>query len=114
MNIVWDSNQSCVGSGYLKENSLQPQLTGVLSGYGWLERVHPPSGQTYWWILPSINTSIFNRVLADFARYVGAGKDKRILLALDQAGWHISQELEVPQGIPKRVYAFPFTRITTG
>ncbi len=61
--------------------------------------VHPPSGQTYWWILPSINTSIFNRVLADFARHVGAGKDKRILLALDQAGWHISQELEVPEGI---------------
>jgi hypothetical protein len=68
--------------------------------------VHPPSGKTYWWILPSINTVIFNRVLADFAHHVGAGEDKCILLALDQAGWHISQELEVPEGIHLQLMPF--------
>ena len=26
--------------------------------------------------------------LSHFAREIGAGKDKRILLVLDQAGWH--------------------------
>jgi transposase len=30
---------------------------------------------------------------------VGAGKDKRILLVLDQAGWHTSGEVEIPGGI---------------
>lgn len=27
------------------------------------------------------------------------GKNKRIILPLDQAGWHMSQQLEVPEGI---------------
>ena len=30
---------------------------------------------------------------------VGAGGDKRILLVLDQAGWHTSGEVELPEGI---------------
>ncbi|HET8852468.1 MAG TPA: transposase, partial [Ktedonobacteraceae bacterium] len=30
---------------------------------------------------------------------VGAGPSKRILLVLDRAGWHTSQELVVPEGI---------------
>lgn len=29
--------------------------------------VHPQSGQTYWWILPYVNTKLFSRVLKDFA-----------------------------------------------
>lgn len=27
------------------------------------------------------------------------GRDKRIVLPLDQAGWHTSEQLEVPEGI---------------
>jgi hypothetical protein len=27
--------------------------------------VHPDSGQTYWWILPYVNSKLFNQVLAD-------------------------------------------------
>ena len=61
--------------------------------------VHPPSGETYWWIVPAINTLIFNLVLADFAEHMGVGEKKRILLAVDQAGWHLSKELEIPEGI---------------
>jgi transposase len=30
---------------------------------------------------------------------VGAGEDKRILLVLDQAGWHTSGEVALPEGI---------------
>jgi hypothetical protein len=29
--------------------------------------VHPAEGEIYWWIQPSVNTSVFNRVLAEFA-----------------------------------------------
>lgn len=50
--------------------------------------VHPNSGQTYWWILPYVRIDLFNRVLADFAQHFGVGKHKRIVLAIDQAGWH--------------------------
>jgi transposase len=37
--------------------------------------------------------------LNEFAKEVGAGKDKRVLLVVDQAGWHTGKGVEVPQGI---------------
>lgn len=61
--------------------------------------VQPQTGQTYWWILPYVNTGLFSRVLQDFAAHFGVGQDKRIVLPLDQAGWHTSEKLEVPEGI---------------
>jgi hypothetical protein len=70
-------------------------------------------GETYWWVLKRsrrteysarrtrarINTKLFSRVLKDFAQHFRAGKNKRIILTLDQAGWHLSHQLEVPEGI---------------
>ena len=38
-------------------------------------------------------------VVHEFAREVGAGWDKRILLVVDQAGWHTSGQLVIPEGI---------------
>ncbi len=61
--------------------------------------VHPESGETYWWLLPYVETDLFNRVLADFADHYGIGAKKQVILALDGAGWHISKELIVPEGI---------------
>jgi DDE superfamily endonuclease/Winged helix-turn helix len=61
--------------------------------------VHPQSGETYWWILPYVRTDIFNLVLADFAKHFQVSENNRIILAMDQAGWHISHELKVPEGI---------------
>ena len=37
--------------------------------------------------------------LGEFAKEMGVGKDKHIILVLDQAGWHTSGEIEVPEGI---------------
>ena len=37
--------------------------------------------------------------LREFAKEVGAGEDKRILLVVDKAGWHTGGEVEVPEGI---------------
>ena len=55
----------------------------------WLyAEVQPQTGETYWWILPYVNTQLFSRVLKDEAQHFGVGKDKRIILPLDQAGWH--------------------------
>ena len=38
-------------------------------------------------------------MLADFAKSVGAGATKRIVLQLDNAGWHGPDNLIVPDGI---------------
>jgi transposase len=62
--------------------------------------VHPESGETYWWLLPYVETELFNQVLADFAHYYGLGPKKRVILAMDRAGWHpTSEEAVVPEGI---------------
>ena len=61
--------------------------------------VHPQTGETYWWILPYVNTELFNRVLEDFARELKLGAKKRVLVAIDQAGWHITKKLKVPEGL---------------
>ncbi len=62
-------------------------------------QVHPQSGETFWWILPYVRIDLFNRVLADFAQPKGIGKQKRVILVWDQAGWHTSSQVEIPEGM---------------
>lgn len=59
----------------------------------------PKTGEVHWLILPTVNAEVFSLALEHFAREVGAGKRKRILLVLDQAGWHTAKKLRVPEGI---------------
>jgi hypothetical protein len=42
--------------------------------------------------------------LREFAQEVGAEEDKRILLVVDQAGWHTSGEVALPEGIHLELY----------
>jgi transposase len=61
--------------------------------------VRPVSGEVYWLILPTVNVKLFSMALDEFAKEVGAGKKRRILLVVDQAGWHTGGEVELPEGI---------------
>ncbi len=61
--------------------------------------VEPATGRTVWNISNAICKPMFEAILADFARSVGAGKKKRIVLQLDNAGWHGPENLAVPEGI---------------
>jgi transposase len=61
--------------------------------------VHPQSGQLFWMILPTVNTELFSLALGEFAKEVGAGKERRILLVVDKAGWHTAGEVDLPEGI---------------
>jgi transposase len=77
-------------------------VASVQPKYEWLWLygfVHPESGETYWWILPRVNTELFNRVLADFAREFSVSTNKRILLTVSCAGWHTSNNVVLPDGI---------------
>jgi transposase len=47
----------------------------------------------------TVNTALFSAVLAHFAEATGAGRTKTVILVLDQAGWHVSEHLTVPNGI---------------
>ncbi len=61
--------------------------------------VEPSSGETYWWIVPRVNWQIFERMLADFAQHFELGANKRVLLAVDQATFHTTAQITVPEGI---------------
>lgn len=52
-----------------------------------------------WLILPDVDTVVFSLALKHFAKAVGAGPKKRVVLVLDRAGWHASNDLVVPDGI---------------
>lgn len=64
--------------------------------YAW---VRPTSGDTYWLLLPTVSIAAFNLALAEFARDVGLGADKQVLLVVDRAGWHLSPQVRVPDGL---------------
>jgi transposase len=59
----------------------------------------PESGTSQYWLVPEVNTTAFELVLSAFARSVGAGAHRHILLVLDGAGWHTAGTLSVPAGI---------------
>lgn len=77
-------------------------IATVYHRYEWLylySFVHPQTGQTEWFIIPRVNVQWFSLVLKSFAEAVGAGKDKIVLLVLDRAGWHMSEQVVLPEGI---------------
>jgi hypothetical protein len=60
----------------------------------------PNSGEVYWLILPTVKAAVFWVALEHFAREVGAGESKHVLLVLENAGWHTAKrKLKVPEGI---------------
>ncbi len=59
--------------------------------------VHPASGRTVFHLATSVSIPLFEVELEAFARQVGAGPTKQIVLVLDRAGWHSSVKLRVPE-----------------
>jgi transposase len=61
--------------------------------------VHPVSGHTVFHLASTVSIALFEVELAAFARAVGAGPKKQIVLVLDRAGWHTSARLRVPEHV---------------
>jgi transposase len=70
--------------------------------YEWLyvtAFVAPATGETFWFLSNGIDKPFFAELLKAFARTTGAGRDRIIVLQLDNAGWHGPENLVVPDGI---------------
>lgn len=70
--------------------------------YQWLWLVgfvYPTSDDTYWWNVLCLNSEVFSRLLEDFAQHFGVGKHKQVILVVDQAAFHNSGRVRVPEGI---------------
>ena len=59
----------------------------------------PATGEVVWYISTGIDKAFFEGLLALFAAETGAGKTRWIVLVLDNAGWHVPEDLAVPVGI---------------
>ncbi|PMB44434.1 hypothetical protein CEN39_28255, partial [Fischerella thermalis CCMEE 5201] len=84
---VWSEDEHRLGLQPILRRVWTPigeqPIAGVKTQYQWLWLygfVHPESGENYWWILPYVNTELFNRVLADFAQEFELNRNKRVLL----------------------------------
>ena len=70
--------------------------------YEWLYLyafVHPSTGEVVWFACTTVDTDLLSAVLVAFAETVGAGRDKLVVLVLDNAGWHVSDKRVVPDGV---------------
>ena len=80
----------------------QRPLAWVRRRYQWLYVfgfVRPTTGQSWWALVPTVNTQVMRTVLAAFAADEGIDAMHRAVLVLDGAGWHTSPRLVVPDGI---------------
>lgn len=79
--------------------------------YKWLYLygfVRPTSGAVEWFVCNAVNVALFAAVLARFAEAVGAGRDKTVILVLDNAGWHGAGKLVPPEGV-RLVFLPPYS-----
>src|SRR3982750_4479972 len=79
--------------------------------YKWLyvtAFVQPISGETFWSISNGVSKPFFAALLALFAREAGAGRDRILVLELDNAGWHTAPNLVVPEGL-RLAYLPPYS-----
>lgn len=59
--------------------------------------VEPATGQSAAMITPTVNTELMSQFLAGLSTMAAA--DEQIVLALDNAGWHVAKALKVPANI---------------
>src|SRR5689334_1583843 len=79
--------------------------------YKWLyvtAFVQPISGEVFWYVSNGVSKPFFAALLALFAREAGAGRDRIIVLELDNAGWHTAPNLVVPEGL-RLAYLPPYS-----
>ena len=99
-SIVWASSRSSARCGAPSGRGPSLRSTSGMSGpTSTPSRARKPE-KLHWLILPTVSAEVFSMALEHFAREVGAGSRKRILLVLDRAGWHTAKKkLRVPEGI---------------
>ncbi|HEV8194685.1 MAG TPA: IS630 family transposase, partial [Ktedonobacterales bacterium] len=83
----------------------QRPVVPVEQRYAWRSLVgfvHPQSGRTVWHLATTVHIERFAVELEAFARLVGAGPTKQLVLVLDGAGWHDSARVRVR--VPEQVH----------
>src|SRR5258708_30501751 len=78
---------------------LEPHLTDDRLKTRYRRARDQVDGRTLFHLATSVSIPLFEAKLEAFARAVGAGPKKEVVLVLDRAGWHSSLRLRVPQHV---------------
>jgi len=70
--------------------------------------VSPETGECFWYVSNGVSNPLFEALLATFAAEARAGRDRIIVLVLDNAGWHGEANLTIPDGI-RLLFLPPYT-----
>ena len=70
--------------------------------------VQPRKGEVVWYLSNGLDKPFFEALLRSFAKTVGAGDKRIVILVLDNAGWHGPLRLTVPEGL-RLVYLPPYS-----
>ena len=70
--------------------------------------VSPATGECFWYVSNGVSKPFFEALLRLFAEEAGAGRDRVIILVLDNAGWHGEPGLAVPDGV-RLVFLPPYS-----
>lgn len=80
----------------------QRPLAHVRRKYQWLYVygfVRPSTGQSWWCLVPTVTIPAMELALTTFARDEGIDARHRAVLVIDQAGWHTSAAMVLPEGV---------------
>jgi len=67
--------------------------------------VNPKTGESFGLIMPTIDTQSMNKFLEEFKKHIG---EKEAILIMDNASFHKSKSLKIPNGIEIR-YLPPYS-----
>lgn len=103
---VWAFDEHRVGLKPILRRVWAPRgqrpIAPVHPRYQWLYVdgfVEPTTGRTEWWVLPTVNVASCNDVLGRFAKQREAGPTKQVVVVWDQAGWHKSAQIVLPEHV---------------
>ena len=88
---------SKVGRGWFKKGIRTPVKVKLgFQNFYLYTSADPATGNHFSYLLPKVNTECFNFYLAEMHKET---KDRQIVLVVDQAGWHKSQDLIIPNNM---------------
>lgn len=103
---VWGEDEHRVGLLPIVRRVWVPKgtrpIVKVQHRYQWMYLVgfvYPQKGETFWLIVPSVTLEVYEKCLEEFAQFYGVGEKKKIILVIDQAGYHREESIKVPDGI---------------
>jgi DDE superfamily endonuclease len=80
----------------------QPFICAVQPRYEWLyvyAFVCPETGESRFWLMPTLDAVSYQLVMAAFARSVGADEDHHVLVVEDGGGFHVPAAQGHPRGL---------------